>query len=111
VAGGRHTRTETVAILKQLAGSIAFPTSRSNTNSRIAWATNFCGLMGLGRHSAPQGGVSVFEAAWASSHAGLFGGAQEQLVSGMVADVLTALYSSSVTHYRLALTPIQTDVR
>jgi len=63
VAGGRHTPTETVVILKQLASSIGFPTSRSNTNSRIAWATNFLWVDGLDRHSAPQGGVGVFEAA------------------------------------------------
>jgi len=84
VAGGRHTRTRDRGadlILKRLAGFIAFPTSRSNANSRIAWATNFCGLMdstGIPHRKA----VSVCSRRpWASSHAGLFGGAQEQLAS------------------------------
>jgi IS5 family transposase len=68
-------------ILKRLGGSTAFPTSRSNTNSRIAWATKFLWVDGLGRHSAPQCGLGVRERPWTSSHAGLFGGAQEQLAS------------------------------
>jgi len=83
-------------ILKRLAGSIAFPTSRSNTNSRIAWATKFLWVDGLGRHSAPQCGLGVRERPWTSSHAGLFEGAQLNTNGITCTPSLTALYSSSV---------------
>jgi transposase, IS5 family len=50
-------------ILKRLAGSIAFSTSRSNTKLPDRMGYQFLCVDGLGRHSAPQGGVGVFEAA------------------------------------------------